>query len=79
MENVHDFCNVKEAITCYHHSLFAVSKDKWNTKEGTGKSMKNTLYVCTLACQKAPFGLKQCQTAKNKPVALVQRHQIVSQ
>ena len=25
--------------------LFAVSKDEWDTKEDTGKSMKNTLYV----------------------------------
>ena len=24
---------------------FAVGKDEWNTKEDTGKSMKNTLYV----------------------------------
>jgi len=24
---------------------FPVSKDEWSTKEGTGKSMKNTLYV----------------------------------
>jgi len=26
-------------------TLFAVSKDEWDTKEGTGKSMKNALYV----------------------------------
>jgi len=26
-------------------TLFMVSKDEWDTKEGTGKSMKNTLYV----------------------------------
>jgi len=32
-----------EAIMCL--TLFAVRKDKWNTKEGTGKSMKNALYV----------------------------------
>jgi len=24
---------------------FLVSKDEWDTKEGTGKSMKNLLYV----------------------------------
>ena len=24
---------------------FAVSKDKWNTKEDTGKYVKNTLYI----------------------------------
>jgi len=26
-------------------TLFVESKDKWDTKEGTGKSMKNALYV----------------------------------
>ena len=26
-------------------TLFAVSKDEWDTKEGTGKSMKDALYV----------------------------------
>jgi len=26
-------------------TLFLVSKDEWDTKEGTGKSMKNALHV----------------------------------
>jgi len=26
-------------------TLFVVSKDEWDTKEGPGKSMKNALYV----------------------------------
>jgi len=26
-------------------TLFAVSKDEWDTREGPGKSMKNALYV----------------------------------
>jgi len=26
-------------------TLFVVSKDEWDTKEGSGKSMKNALYV----------------------------------
>jgi len=26
-------------------TLFVVSKDEWDTKEGTGKSMKNALHV----------------------------------
>ena len=26
-------------------TLFAVSKDEWHTKEDTGKSMKNALYI----------------------------------
>jgi len=35
---------------CYKHvcttksTLFMVSKDEWDTKEGTGKSMKSTFY-----------------------------------
>jgi len=35
------FCYKEEAITC--NPQFAVSKDDWNTKESTGKSMKNVL------------------------------------
>ena len=35
-------------------TLFAVSKDEWNTKENTGKFMKKHIVVC----QKAPLGLK---------------------
>jgi len=35
------------------NQCFAVSKDEQGTKEGTGKSMKNALYVCTTVCQKA--------------------------
>jgi len=30
--------------------LFTVSKDEWNTKEDTGKSLKNALHV--LRCAK---------------------------
>ena len=30
-------------------TLFAVSKDEWNTKKDTGKSMKNTFYVLRYA------------------------------
>ena len=30
-------------------TLFAVSKDEWNTKEDTGKSMKNALYILRYA------------------------------
>ena len=43
--------------------LFFVSKDEWNTKEDTGKSMKNALYILWHA-KEAPLGLKQCQTVK---------------
>ena len=43
-------------------TLFAVSKDEWGTKEDTGKSMKNALYVL-----QAPLG---SNSEKVKPVAL---------
>ena len=35
--------------------VFAVSKDEWNTKEDTGKSMKNALYVLLYA-KRQPLG-----------------------
>jgi len=35
-----------EAVTCLPQNRhFAVSKDEWETKESTGKSIKNALYV----------------------------------
>jgi len=30
---------------CSKSTLFVVSKDEWNTKEGTDNSMKNALYA----------------------------------
>ena len=30
-------------------TIFAISKDEWNTKEDTGKYMKNALYVLQYA------------------------------
>jgi len=48
-------------------TLFIVSKDEWDTKEGTGKSMKNVLYVL----QYAHLGMKRRRTVKKtKPIAL---------
>jgi len=38
------FLLLKEAITCYSTTLFTISKE-WDTKEGTGKSMKNALQI----------------------------------
>jgi len=48
--------------------LFTVSKDEWNTKEDTGKSLKNAMDVqyCGI-----PKGTSQAETSDNiKPVAL---------
>ena len=37
---------MKEAITCSTKlTLFTVSKDEWDTKKDTGKSMNNALYA----------------------------------
>jgi len=50
---------------CYHQiETFAVSKDEWNTKEDTGKSMKNALYVLQYA-QRHPFAWSNVEQWKN--------------
>jgi len=41
---------------------FSLSADEWNTKEGTCKSTKNVLCICTVVCQKAPLRLKRHRT-----------------
>ena len=50
MTNTDDFCSCfryegKPSRANAKSTLFAVSKDEWDTKEDTGKSMKNALYV----------------------------------
>ena len=41
-----DFCyKGKPSHATAKSILFAVSKDEWDTKEDTGKYMKNALYV----------------------------------
>jgi len=62
-------------------TLFTVSKDEWNTKEDTGKSLKNVLHV--LWCAKRPLlGWSDVEQSKNQArslnhyrVMLVWRHQ----
>jgi len=50
MKNTDNFRYAKEAITCNHQiNAFIVSKDKWNTKEDTGKSLKNALDILQYA------------------------------
>jgi len=58
-----------EAITT-KSTLFTVSKDEWDTKEGTGKSLKNALYVKRYG-KRHLLGLN---SAKIKPVALGQKN-----
>ena len=45
-ENADDF-HYEEKLSCAttKSTFFIVSKDEWDTKEDTGKSMKNALYV----------------------------------
>ena len=46
MKNMDDFCyEGKPSCATAKLTSFAVSKDEWDTKEETGKSMKNALYV----------------------------------
>ena len=50
-------------------TLFAVSKDEWDTKKDTGKSMKNACMYCGM-----PKGTSQAEAMSNsekiKPIAL---------
>ena len=49
MKNTDDFCyEGKPSRATIKSTLFAVSKDEWDTKE-TGKPMKNVLYVLRYA------------------------------
>ena len=46
MKNTDDFrYEGKPSHAITKSTLFAVSKDEWDTKEDTGKSMKDALYV----------------------------------
>ena len=54
MKNTDDFCynfcyKGKPSCAIAKSTHFAVGKDEWDTKEGTGKSMKNALYVLRYA------------------------------
>ena len=75
MTNTDDFCyEGKPSCAIAKSTLFAVSKDEWDTKEDTGKSMKNALYVLRYA-KRHLFWPKQLAEAtsnseKIKPVAI---------
>ena len=57
MKNTDDFYyKGKPSHATTKSTLFAVRKDEWDTKEDTGKSMKNALYVLQYA--KRHQGLK---------------------
>ena len=67
-------------------TLFAVSKDEWNTNEDTGWCMKNALYVLRYAYQMYILDWSDVENWKNQArsvscyrVMLVWRHQLGSQ
>ena len=50
MKSMDDFrYEGKPSLAAAKSTPFAVSKDEWDTKEDTGKSMKNALYVLRYA------------------------------
>jgi len=55
-------------------ALFIVSKDEWDTKEGTGKSKKNVLHV---QAKGTSWAEAMSSNEKFKPIALatVELHQ----
>ena len=76
MKNTDDFCYEgkpsharKPSRATTKSTLFAVSKDEWDTKEDTSKSMKNALYVLQM-----PKGTSRTEVTSNsekiKPIAL---------
>ena len=67
MNNTNDFhYEGKPSSATAKLTLFAVSKDEWGTKEDTGKSMKNALYIL----QYAKRHLSGSNSEKIKPIAL---------
>ena len=69
-ENTDDFhYEGKPSHATTKSKLFAVSDDEWDTKEDTGKSMKNALYILRYA-----KGTSQAEATSNsektKPIAL---------
>ena len=50
-------------------TLFAVSKDEWDTKEDAGKSMKNALYILWYA-KGTPWAEVTSNSEKIKPIVL---------
>ena len=70
-ENMDDFrFEGKPSCATAKSTPFAISKDEWHTKEETGKSMKNALYVLRYA-KRHLSGRSDVGTVKKiKPVAL---------
>ena len=70
MKNIYGFCyEGKPSCATAKLTLFNVSKDEWDTKEDTGKSMKNALYILRYS-KKHFLGRSDVEQRKIKPVAL---------
>ena len=66
MITIDKFLLCKGSHHVYHQiNTFAVSKDKWDTREGTGKFMKNTLYNCGI-----PKGTSQAEVMEKPSLKL---------
>ena len=75
MKNTDDFCyEGKSSFATATSTLFTVSKDEWDTKEDTGKSMKNALYVLQYA-KRHLSGQSDVEQQKNQAHSL-SRYQV---
>ena len=70
MKNTDDFrYEGKPSRAITKSTLFSVSKDDWDTKEDTGKSMKNALYVLQYA-KRHLSGRRSVKQSKNQARSL---------
>ena len=75
MKNTDDFRHEgKPSCAITKSTPFAVSQDEWDTKEDTGMSMNNALYL--LGYAKRHLGLKRHRTVKNQTLSL-SRYQVM--
>jgi len=60
-----------DVTTCYHNiDTFHCQQDEWDTKEDSGKSMKNALYILQYA-KRHLLGQSIVKQWKDKPVAII--------
>jgi len=70
MNSMDNFRYAKKATTCDHQiKTFTISKDEWDTKEDTGKSMKNALHILWYA-KRHSWAEATSNREKIKPIAL---------
>ena len=76
MKNTNDFCyEEKSSCVTAKSTPFAVSKDEWDTKEDTGKSMKNALYVLQYAkCTRLAEATSNGEEIKPIALAVIKLH-----